>query len=118
MPASRPRPKRKEKVFEIDCPVAAQIGERPNGGAIEEGRLQEISIHGARCRFTRPIPAEARVMLHVYFPHPGGTHTTVVFDAVVTSVAEGPPYAVTLRFRGGAKVLRNRFRDLMTDSTT
>ena len=116
MPALKPRPKREEKVFEIDCPVAAEIRERPNGSCVEKGRLQEIGIHGARCCFTRPIPANTRVMLHVYFPHPGDRDMTVVFDAVVTRVEERPPYATTLCFRGGAKFLRNRFRDLLADS--
>jgi hypothetical protein len=116
MPGRKPRAKRRDRLYEIDCPVKAEVRDRPDGSGMEEGRLRQIGLRSAQCYFTRPMTAKAHLALHVYFPHPGGRSTIVVFDAVVTRAAKLPPYATTLRFRGGARFLRNQLGDLLGDS--
>lgn len=117
MPALKARTKRPGKFYEIECPVRVEIHDRPNGSGTEEGRLRQIGVRSARCTFSRPLTTKTHVALHVYFPHPGGRPTVVVFDAVVIHAAKLPPYATTLRFRGGARFLRNQLGDLLGDST-
>jgi hypothetical protein len=117
MPALKPKTKRQQKFYEISCPVKAELRDRPNGKGMEEGQLRRIGVRSARCYFTRPITTKTHVALHVYFPHPGGRPTIVVFDAVVIRVGKLPPYATTLRFRGGARFLRNQLGDLLGDYT-
>ncbi len=109
--------KRQERFYEIDCPVKAEVQDRPNGSGMEQGRLCQIGVRSARCYFMRPITAKTHLVLHVYFPHPRGKPTVVVFDAVVTRVGKLPPYATTLRFQGGARFLRDQLEDLLGDST-
>ena len=107
--------KRQEKFYEIECPVRAEIRDRPNGAGAEEGRLRQIGVRSALCTFSRPMAAGTHVALNIYFSNPGRAPTVVVFDAVVSNAEKLPPYATTLRFRGRAKFLQNQLGDLLGD---
>ncbi len=102
-----------ERRYEIDCPVTVQIHGRSNGQALEKGRVRDIGLRSVRCVLGRAIEEGAHVTLHVHLSHPSGKATTVLFKGTVERAQQEPPYEITVRFRGGARFLRDRLGGLL-----
>lgn len=112
MVSSRSGEKRHAKRFEIDCPVTVGIRGRGNGHGLEQGRLHDIGVRGARFCLSRPLGVGTRIILHIHFRDASERVSTVRFEGIVTRAKQVPPHEIVVRFRRGGRFLRNDLENL------
>ncbi|PYV89269.1 MAG: hypothetical protein DMG05_13850 [Acidobacteria bacterium] len=117
MAFSRPGEKRHAQRFQIECPVSIEIPRPRKGLGLEEGKLRDIGVGGARFYLDRSLGVGTRVILDVHLPRASKEGvTTVRFKAIVMRELQGPSYQIAVRFRQGGQFLRRGLDELIQGS--
>jgi len=109
---------RKEKRYEIWCPVTIHMRSAEHSGERQSGKLIDISPKGARFYSQPPLPLGSEIRLSVHFARPWGGVTTLVFEGAVTRVGDSDPCEVVACFRRHGRFLRHGIRDFIASRQT
>ncbi len=112
MDFSKDGERRRSKRLDIDCPITVGIRTKGDGHGVDQGRLHDICIRGARFYLERSLAVGTRVALHVHFSNSDGLATKVRFEGVVTRRKEGLPHEIAVKFGRGGRFLRGELADL------
>jgi hypothetical protein len=97
---------RKEKRFEIRCPVTVRLLNGPNHDTEVKGVLYDIGVGGASLEMEQPVARGTKITLLVHFRAPGEQVTTVRFEGVVERLKEQPRFEIAMGFRGTGRFLQ------------
>ena len=103
---------RKERRFDIRCPVTVRLSNGANHETEVQGVLCDISVGGARLELEEPIVCGTRIILFVHFRAPDKQVTTVRFEGIVERLKEQPRFEVAMGFRGSGRFLQKQLGDL------
>ena len=103
---------RKERRFEIRCPVTVRLSNGPNHETEVQGVLYDIGVGGATLELEQPIVRGTKIILFVHFRAPDEQVTTVRFEGIVERLKEQPRFEVAMGFRGTGRFLQKQLSDL------
>lgn len=99
--------RRRQKRYEIDCPVTVLTPGRGRKRTLGRGWLCDISDKGARFRLDHPMQAGNRISLDVHFSNPNRQVTTIRFQGLVKRVSQEDSHEVAITFLKGTSFIRN-----------
>lgn len=103
---------RKEKRFDIRCPVTVRLSNGPRNKAEVEGTLFDIGLGGARLELEQPIVPGTKISLFVHFRAPDEQVTTIRFDGIVERLRKQSGFEIAVGFKGMGRFLQNQLSEL------
>jgi hypothetical protein len=103
---------RKERRFEIRCPVTVRLSNGLNHETEIPGRLYDIGVGGAKLELDQPLVRGTKVAVLVHFQTPDKQVTTVRFEGVVEHLKKEPRFEVDVDFRGTGRYLQSQISEL------
>jgi len=103
---------RKERRFEIRCPVTVRLSNGRNHETEIPGMLYDIGVGGAKLELEQPLARGTKIAVLVHFRSPDKQITTVRFEGIVEHLKKEPRFEVDVDFRGTGRYLQSQLCEL------
>jgi len=103
---------RKERRFEIRCPVTVRLSNGRNHETEIPGVLYDIGVGGAKLELEQPLVKGTKIAVLVHFLAPDKQITTVRFEGIVEHLKKEPRFEIDVDFRGTGRYLQRQLCEL------